>query len=111
MAWSWTYERIIPLLAELGHAAVARDLPAHGLNARIPLSYLRRPLDSTAFATEKSPVAGTTLDDYVDSIIQTIEEVRSLGHDKVVLVGHSMGGLPITAVAERVPQYISHLVT
>jgi pimeloyl-ACP methyl ester carboxylesterase len=111
-AWhgAWTYERIIPLLAELGHAAVARDLPAHGLNARIPLSYLRRPLDSTAFATEKSPVAGTTLDDYVDSIIQTIEEVRSLGHDKVVLVGHSMGGLPITAVAERVPQYISHLV-
>lgn len=111
-AWhgAWTYERIIPLLAGRGHAAVARDLPAHGLNARIPLSYLRRPLDNAAFATERSPVADTTLDDYVDSIVRTIEEVRSLGHDKVVLVGHSMGGVPITAVAERVPQYISHLV-
>jgi pimeloyl-ACP methyl ester carboxylesterase len=107
---AWTYERVIPLLAGLGHAAVARDLPAHGLNARIPLSYLMRPLESSAFAAEKSPVATFTLDDYVTSIIQTIEEVRSLGHGKIVLVGHSMGGLPITAIAERVPQYIAHLV-
>jgi pimeloyl-ACP methyl ester carboxylesterase len=107
---AWTYERIIPLLAGHGHAAVARDLPAHGLNARIPRAYLARPLDSSAFASEKSQVANVTLEDYVTSVIQTIEEVRSLGHGKVVLVGHSMGGLPVTAVAERVPQYISHLV-
>jgi pimeloyl-ACP methyl ester carboxylesterase len=107
---AWTYERVIPLLARHGHVAVARDLPAHGLNARIPHSYLARPLDSSAFAAEKSQVAAITLEDYVRSVIQTIEEVRSLGHDKVVLVGHSMGGLPVTAVAERVPQYIANLV-
>lgn len=111
-AWhgAWTYERVIPLLVGLGHVAVARDLPAHGLNARFPSSYLRRPHDNAAFAAEKSPVAATTLDDYADSIIRTIEEVRSLGHDRAVLVGHSMGGVPITAVAERLPQYIAHVV-
>jgi pimeloyl-ACP methyl ester carboxylesterase len=107
---AWAYERVIPQLAGLGHTAVVRDLPAHGLNARFPVSYLARPFDSSAFATEESPVAATTLEDYVASVIQTIEEVRSHGHDKVVLVGHSMGGLAITGVAERVPQHIAHLV-
>lgn len=105
-----TYERVMPLLAAKGHAAVARDLPAHGLNARIPASYSTRPLDPAAFATEPSPVAATTLDDYANSIIATIEQLRALGHDKVVLVGHSMGGVAITAAAEKAPEKIAKLV-
>lgn len=44
-----TYERVIPLLAAKGHCAVARDLPAHGLNTRFPTSYDVRPLDPAAF--------------------------------------------------------------
>ncbi|GAB2920137.1 alpha/beta hydrolase [Paraburkholderia jirisanensis] len=111
-AWwgAWSFERLIPLLARRGHAAIARDLPGHGLNARFPRAYAQRPLDKAAFGTEPSPCAHITLDDYVDSVIQTIEDARSLGDGKVVLVGHSMGGIAITAVAERVPEYIEHLV-
>lgn len=111
-AWhgAWTYERVIPLLAAGGHAAVARDLPAHGLNAHIPAAYHARPLDAAAFATEPSGSAGTTLADYADSIVATIEQVQALGHEQVVLVGHSMGGVAITAVAERVPEHIARLV-
>lgn len=111
-AWhgAWTYERIVPLLAAKGHLAIARDLPAHGLNARFPASYFSRPLNPAAFGTEPSPVAGTTLDDYTNSIIATIDQVRALGHEKVVLVAHSMGGVAATAVAERVPEKIAKLV-
>lgn len=111
-AWhgAWTYEQVIPQLAAKGHAAVARDLPAHGLNARSPDSFVRRPLDPAAFASEPSKVAGTTLDDYVASIEATILAVAPQAQDQVVLVGHSMGGVPITAVAERMPQKIAHLV-
>lgn len=105
-----TYERMIPLLAAKGHCAVARDLPAHGLNARFPASYSVRPLDPAAFATEPSPVAATTLDDYANSVIATIDQVRALGHDKVVLVAHSMGGVVATAVAERAPEKLAKLV-
>ena len=105
-----TYERVIPLLAARGHAAVARDLPAHGLNARFPVSYLARPLDPSAFATEPSPVAGTTLDDYVASVLTTIDQVRSTGHEQVVLVAHSMGGVVATAVAEQVPDRLAKVV-
>lgn len=105
-----TYERVIPLLAAKGYLAVARDLPAHGLNARFPASYGRRPLDAAAFAREPSPVAHVTLDDYADSVIATIDQVRAAGCDKVVLVAHSMGGVVATAVAERAPEKLSKLV-
>lgn len=111
-AWhgAWCYEKVIPLLAAHGHAAVARDLPGHGLNARFPASYLDRPLNAAAFSAEPSPVAHVSLDDYVHSIETTIDQVRAMGSDKVVLVGHSMGGVPITAVGERVPEKIHRLV-
>ncbi|NOT45414.1 MAG: alpha/beta fold hydrolase [Acidobacteria bacterium] len=111
-AWhgAWCYERVIPLLAAHGIVAVARDLPAHGLNARFPKSYDVRPLDAAAFAAEVSPLAGTTLDDYANSIIATIDQVRAGGQSRVILVGHSMGGVAITAAAERVPDKIDALV-
>lgn len=111
-AWhgAWCYERIIPLLAAKGHVAVARDLPAHGLNAKFPAAYFTRPLNPAAFGTEPSPVAATKLDDYVASILATVDEVRALGFDKVILVGHSMGGVAITAAAERAPEKIAAIV-
>jgi pimeloyl-ACP methyl ester carboxylesterase len=111
-AWhgAWCYERIISLLASKGHVAVARDLPAHGLNASFPVAYFTRPINPAAFGTEVSPVAGTKLEDYVTSVLATIDEVRALGFEKVILVGHSMGGVAITAVAERAPEKISAVV-
>lgn len=111
-AWhgAWAYERVIPALAAHGHAAVARDLPAHGVNARFPASFAKRPLDAAAFASEPSPVAGTTLDDYVDHVLRTVDQARALGHERVVLVGHNMGGLAITMAAERAPEKIAKLV-
>jgi pimeloyl-ACP methyl ester carboxylesterase len=111
-AWhgAWTYEKVIPELVALGHAAIAQDLPAHGIHARNPESFTNRPLDPASFATEPSKVASTTLDDYVNAVVQSIDAMTGLGHSKVILVGHSMGGVPITAVAERIPEKIAHLV-
>ncbi|KVE35614.1 peptidase M13 [Burkholderia sp. TSV86] len=111
-AWhgAWAYSRVIPALAAHGHAAIAGDLPAHGANARFPASFFKRPLDAAAFASEPSPVASTTLDDYVDHVLHTIDQARALGHERVVLVGHSMGGLAVTLAAERAPQKIAKLV-
>ncbi len=110
-AWhgAWACERIGAALAARGHASLARDLPAHGVNARYPESFGQADA-ADAFAREASPVAGTTLDDYADSILRTIDDARALGHERVVLVGHSMGGLAITAAAERAPARIAALV-
>ncbi len=105
-----TYTLVIQQLAQLGHTAVALDLPGHGLDARLPKSWRGRPFDKTAFATEVSPVAATTLADYTACTIAVIDQVRALGHEKVVLVGHSMGGVTITQVAEMVPAKLLKLV-
>lgn len=107
-AWhgAWTYERIVPLLAAQGVFGVARDLPAHGLNARFPHGYAGGSCD----AASVSPVAAVSLDDYVDSVVNTLDQVRTLGFEQVMLVGHSMGGIVVSAVAERVPQRLSRIV-
>lgn len=107
---AWTFDKLVPLLAAKGTLAFARDLPAHGLNALYPDSYFQRPLDVAAFASEPGPSAATTLNDYVDSVIDTIEQVHALTKRKVILLAHSMGGITASAVAEKIPHRIAKLV-
>ena len=107
---AWTFDKVVALLAAKGTLAFARDLPAHGLKALYPSSYFQRPLDFAAFATEPGPSAGTTLNDYVDSVIETIEQVHALTKRKVILLAHSMGGVAASAVAEKIPHRIAKLV-
>ncbi|MEJ0091999.1 MAG: alpha/beta hydrolase [Methylocella sp.] len=47
------------------------------------------------------------IDTFVEDLVGVIqsEELR-----EVVLVGHSFGGIPISGVADRIPQSIAHLV-
>ncbi|MBU9207445.1 alpha/beta fold hydrolase [Burkholderia multivorans] len=111
-AWhgAWCFAHVAAALAARGHLSIARDLPAHGLHARFPASYHVRPLDKDAFGAEPSPVANTTLDDYATQVMQAVDDAYALGRGKVILVGHSMGGLAITAAAERAPGKIAKLV-
>jgi pimeloyl-ACP methyl ester carboxylesterase len=107
---AWCFAKLIPHLTKAGHLAVAKDLPGHGLDAKFPKSYKARPLDTAAFAIEPSPLAGIKLDDYVKSVVSTIDELMAASSGPVILLGHSMGGLPITAVGEAVPEKIKKLV-
>jgi pimeloyl-ACP methyl ester carboxylesterase len=111
-AWhgAWCWQRVIAPLAARGHAVLACDLPAHGLDARTPAAFHRRPLDAAAYASEPSPVAATTLADHAGRVLETVDAARALGHERVVLVGHSMGGLAIGAAAEQAPDKVAALV-
>lgn len=104
------YNLLIQQLAQRGHFAVALDLPGHGLDARFPKSWRQRPFDEAAFATEVSPLAATSLAEYAARTVEVIDQVRAAGFDKVVLVGHSVGGLTITQVGETAPQKVQKLV-
>lgn len=88
-------------LAALGHTAVAVDLPGHGQDAAFPAAYGGRPLDAAALAVEPSPLVGITVDECASRLVAVLDGLRAAGHSKVVLVGHSMGGVAVTEVAER----------
>ena len=83
-AWCWT--KLVPELEGRGHRAVTFDLPGGG--------------------DDPTPIEQVTLDGYVSRVA----DVVSRQAEPVVLVGHSLGGMTITAAAERVPDRIRKLV-
>ena len=87
-AWhgAWCWKTLIPLLESDGCRVIAPDLPGHG--------------------NDRTPVNDISLDSYVQRIILELEKLE----DEVILVGHSMGGIIISEVAERCPEKIKCLV-
>jgi len=87
-AWQAPYfwEAVRKDLLKEDHKVIVVELPGHG--------------------SDKTPPQNLNLDVYRDKVIETISKVD----DKVILVGHSMGGMVITAVAEKIPSKISKLV-
>ena len=75
-----------------------------------PKSLGARPFDLAAFAAEPSPVAGVTQDERTQAVVALVNEAASLGDGKVILVGHSAGGMTISAVAEQVPELLVAVV-
>ncbi len=105
-----TWSKVVPLLEEKGYASVAIDLPGAGQNAQIPASFNQRPLDPAAFGTEPSPNAGTTQDERNEATLAAIKEAAGKGNRKVVLVGHSLGGLTLSPVAEMASDQLHAVV-
>ncbi|WP_417263322.1 alpha/beta fold hydrolase [Celeribacter sp.] len=83
---AWCWRDLLPELERRGLKARALDLPSHG--------------ESLTDYTE------VTLERYRDAILADIAKHGG----PVVLVGHSAGGYPITAVAETAPEKIASLV-
>jgi pimeloyl-ACP methyl ester carboxylesterase len=105
-----TWDRVIPLLQERGYASVAIDLPGAGAHAAIPATFERRPLDAAAFAIEPSPNADVTQAQRNAAVRAAIDEVADRGNGKVVLVGHSLGGLTVSQLGEQVPHLLHSVV-
>ena len=106
----WCWGQVAPVLNDAGFMTVAVDLPGHGLNARLPGTFGARPPDAAAFATEVSPLAGIKIGEYAQGVIEGARRARAAGADKVIAVGHSMGGVPITFAAASEPQMFDGLV-
>ncbi len=86
-AWhgAWCWRDLLPLLRDAGYEARAIDLPGHG--------------------ADPTPAGEVTLADYGRAVAEALDPAR-----RTILVGHSMGGYPITAAAELVPERIAKLV-
>ncbi len=111
-AWSnhHTWDKVVAILANKGFASVAIDLPGAGANAAVPQSFRHRPLDREAFAAEPSPNGDVTQEERTAAVLNSLEKARTLGNGKVILVGHSLGGLTLNHVGEAAPEQLHALV-
>jgi pimeloyl-ACP methyl ester carboxylesterase len=87
-AWQapYVWDIVKSQLEAKGQNVIVVELPAHGSDNTSP--------------------AAVSIDVYRDKVIAAIEGVKG----KVILVGHSMGGVVVTAVAEKIPSKIEKLV-
>ncbi len=83
---AWCWYRLVPLLEAAGHRVITPDMPGHGI--------------------DRTPLKGLTQYDYAD----TVESVLRSLDEPAVLVGHSMGGMTVSLVAERCPELIDTLI-
>ncbi len=84
-AWCWS--SVISELDTLGVASTAFDLPGSGL--------------------DQTPRQSITLDNYVEA---TIRQLDSIDAENVVVVGHSLAGITIPAVAAARPEKVAAVV-
>lgn len=87
-AWqaSYVWDSVQADLSRSGNKVIVVELPGHG--------------------SDTTPPHRLSLDVYADKVIDAIAKADS----NVILVGHSMGGMVITQVAEKIPAKISKLV-
>lgn len=89
-AWhgGWWYSPVVEALEGKGHRAHAVTL--------------------AGLADDDSETAPVTLDTHIDQLSTLVARVAEVG--PVVLVGHSYGGMVVTAVADRLPDRVRAIV-
>ena len=87
-AWQapYVWDEVKLNLTKNGNQVIIVELPGHG--------------------KDHTPNQNLSLNLYRDKVIEALSKVNG----KVILVGHSMGGMVVTAVAESIPSKISRLV-
>jgi pimeloyl-ACP methyl ester carboxylesterase len=104
------WNKVTSVLEANGFAALTLDLPGAGVNAIAPASLRSRPFDPAAFAAEPSPMAGITQGERTQAVVALVKDAALFSDGKVILVGHSAGGMTISAVAEQVPELLLAVV-
>lgn len=87
-AWegSWSWEDVVPVLTQQGHDVALIDLPGSFGN--------------------KQDIGDVTFENYINSVMHEVNK----SDGKVILAGHSIGGIIISTVAERAPEKIEKLI-
>ncbi|KAK9164359.1 hypothetical protein Syun_005261 [Stephania yunnanensis] len=86
---AWCWYKVKPLLERAGHQVTALDLAASGINTKNHLDV-------------------RTLSEYSEPLIKFLESLPE--REKVILVGHSLGGMNVAFAAEKFPEKISTAV-
>jgi pimeloyl-ACP methyl ester carboxylesterase len=66
------------------------------------------PQDLKGLATEPSPLAKITIDDYVERVVDVVRRARR--HGPVILAGASQGGVTVSGVGNAIPDLLDRVV-
>ena len=105
-----SWDRVATILRAQGFAALTLDLPGAGTNTIAPTALSHRPFAPGAFAAERSPIANITQEERTRAVVALVQEAAARVDGKVILVGHSAGGLTLSPAAEQIPQLLRALV-
>ncbi|KAK1587754.1 hypothetical protein Q3G72_016496 [Acer saccharum] len=83
---AWCWHKLKPLLEAAGHRVTALDMAASGINM-------------------KAIQDVHTLGEYTEPLLETLASLPD--NEKVILVGHSLGGLNCALAADKFPEKIS----
>lgn len=86
MHGGWCWDKVVPGLEAAGHTVHAPDLPGQG--------------------SDTTPIAEVTLDAWVERV----GAILTAQPEPSILVGHSLGGLPITQAGEDFADHVATLV-
>ncbi|MCE7010706.1 alpha/beta hydrolase [Kibdelosporangium philippinense] len=87
-----------------GHRTLAVDLPGRGTG----FTAAYHDQDIAALTNESSPAGDVSGQDWIDHVVQIVRSVRE--HGPVILVGHSLGGLTVTGVANQISDFLHRIV-
>jgi pimeloyl-ACP methyl ester carboxylesterase len=82
----WCWERVVPLLEAQGHRVHAPDLPGMG--------------------SDRTPHEELTPESWTGFLVDLMRSIA----EPVILVGHSRGGMQISAAAEAAPELVRRLI-
>lgn len=104
-AWhgAWCYGPLQVALTRRGAMSCPLELPGHGIDARI----------SSAEDIAENKVARVADIDWnagIDGLAEIVADIRATHRGPLILVGHSAGGLALSALGERCPDLIDRLV-
>lgn len=85
-AGGWCWDKVVPILRESATCVQTLDLPGHG--------------------KDRTPIHEISLAAYTQRVCETLDAQA----EPVILVGHSLGGIVISQVAEERPEKIQMLV-
>lgn len=87
-AWhgAWCWNKVVPVLEATGHRVITPELPGSG--------------------EDPTPASEVTLEAYANKLVEVLDQQD----EKVIMLGHSMGGMAISAAAELRPEKVAGLV-
>jgi pimeloyl-ACP methyl ester carboxylesterase len=111
-AWhgAMVWRHLIPLLEARGYFVRAYDLPGAGENVKAAAWNQEQTHDAATSSVDPSRAADVTQAERTQAAVAWAEQMHREAGQPVIVVGHSLGGVTVTALAQLRPDLVKSVV-